>query len=108
MDGRDNFIKSLMRICDLDYVICYMCNDKHVKNKVIKNNFPYIKNYFKSKIDNLECYICYNNIYTNEYVRELNCNHSFHKKCIDKWLIKCLQSTSSQTPCCPMCRKIVV
>ena len=43
-----------------------------------------------------ECCICF-----EEYINEilLDCGHSFHKECIDVWLIENL--------ICPLCRKVV-
>lgn len=45
------------------------------------------------------CSICQCNYIPKEYKRELACKHTFHKKCIDKWL------RSSLT--CPFCRKCI-
>ena len=44
------------------------------------------------------CCICLAPYKTGEGKRTLGCEHSFHKKCIDKWL------TVSKTEC-PICRK---
>lgn len=44
------------------------------------------------------CCICLAPYKTGEGKRTLGCEHSFHKKCIDKWL-----STSKSE--CPICRK---
>jgi len=44
------------------------------------------------------CCICLAPYKTGEGKRTLGCEHSFHKKCIDKWL------TTSKTEC-PICRK---
>ncbi len=41
------------------------------------------------------CSICQEEYKTKEYKRELNCDHVFHKKCIDKWL-----KTHLTCPCC--------
>lgn len=43
------------------------------------------------------CTICQNSYKMGEYKRELVCNHTFHKKCIDKWFKK-----NHNT--CPICR----
>lgn len=48
-------------------------------------------------IDN-DCVICMSNYQKDEGVRELDCKHTFHKKCIDKWL-------KEGSVCCPVCRK---
>lgn len=42
------------------------------------------------------CSICMNEIKQNEFIRELICKHTFHKKCVDKWIYN--------TPNCPYCR----
>ena len=44
------------------------------------------------------CCICLAPYKQGEGKRTLGCEHSFHKKCIDKWL------TTSKTEC-PICRK---
>ena len=33
------------------------------------------------------CTICQTNIHGNSYIRQLKCNHIFHVKCIDRWLL---------------------
>jgi len=43
------------------------------------------------------CAICHDDFKLREYKRELTCDHTFHKRCIDKWLKNNLS--------CPMCRK---
>lgn len=45
-----------------------------------------------------ECTICSDTYKNGEYKRILNCNHSFHKKCIDKWF------NSNTFMTCPICR----
>lgn len=61
-----------------------------------------IKKYKKCTIDNFECCICCLNIKKSEYIRELNCNHIFHKKCIDHWLL--ISIKEKKTINCPVCR----
>jgi hypothetical protein len=41
------------------------------------------------------CSICQDEYKIKEYKRELDCKHTFHKKCIDKWL-----KTHLTCPCC--------
>lgn len=48
------------------------------------------------EITNDICGICREEYKLNEYIRKLNCNHIFHKKCIDKWF----KNNSN----CPNCR----
>jgi hypothetical protein len=45
------------------------------------------------------CPICQEEYKSKEFKRELECLHSFHKKCIDKWLKNNLS--------CPFCRCII-
>ena len=49
------------------------------------------------------CYICYDQIITNSYLRKLNCQHEFHKKCIDKWLFTQFKQSKNEFTC-PLCR----
>lgn len=49
----------------------------------------------KSNCDD-ECTICLDSYVVNEGVRDLKCNHRFHKRCIDKWFKKSIT--------CPVCR----
>jgi len=48
-----------------------------------------------------ECSICLDNIKVGEFEKTLECKHSFHKKCIDRWFKKDNDS-------CPMCRLNVI
>ena len=63
--------------------------------------FKAFKSFFKGKpvqILQVECPICLEKYKIGEYKRKLHfCNHIFHKKCIDKWLINNIN--------CPICRK---
>lgn len=59
--------------------------------------------YKKIKIDDdlikckSSCPICLDNYKDNEFKRELKCGHTYHKKCIDKWI--------KHKNTCPICRK---
>ena len=59
--------------------------------------------YKKIKIDDdlikckSSCPICLDNYKDNEFKRELKCKHTYHKKCIDKWI--------KHKNTCPVCRK---
>ena len=44
-----------------------------------------------------QCYICLEEFRGGEEIRELPCRHAFHRKCVDKWLLR-----SSRR--CPTCR----
>ncbi|KAF7635733.1 RING-type domain-containing protein, partial [Meloidogyne graminicola] len=75
--------------------------------KNIKINKNIIETFGKHTIENKQekqvcecCSICLDEFKLNERAQQLiQCNHIFHKKCIQKWLKK--NST------CPLCRKIV-
>jgi len=52
----------------------------------------------KINIKNENCSICLNKYELNEYERTLpQCNHTFHKKCIDKWF------RINSNKYCPLC-----
>lgn len=75
----------------------------NVVNSITKPNYgPYrkIKTHDPLITKESKCIICLNYYSPGEYKRNLNCNHTFHKKCIDKWF-KLSYKTS-----CPICRKI--
>lgn len=55
------------------------------------------------KNKNIDCNICISLVESTELIRQLNCKHIFHKKCIDTWFIKCDEDNIH----CPMCRCIV-
>ena len=47
-----------------------------------------------------QCTVCYDNFKYGEKVKELaNCKHTYHSKCIDKWL--------QNEKRCPVCNKMV-
>lgn len=58
-------------------------------------SYKQIKEY--DEIIGQTCSICHEFYKIKEYKRSLNCAHTFHKKCIDKWL--------KTNPNCPICRK---
>ena len=63
-------------------------------------SFNFVKYRFYSKIDKLsdtDCVICQEPINIEEGVELINCNHIYHKQCIDK-----LSKTSK---ICPVCTK---
>ena len=73
-------------------------NDR--KNK-IKQIGKYKKVKENDQIINNECSICIENFCCGEYQRTLVCNHTFHKKCIDKWFKKDKNE-------CPICRRVII
>jgi hypothetical protein len=69
------------------------------KSEFVKTQLPRYKRVKDIDTDS-NCCICLEQYYTNTYKRTLDCNHHFHKKCIDKWFRACLDDDIS----CPMCR----
>lgn len=47
----------------------------------------------------LECAICINDLRDGDNVRTLQCNHTFHRSCIDLWLLRRAD--------CPLCKQSV-
>ncbi|KAG5529385.1 hypothetical protein RHGRI_029937 [Rhododendron griersonianum] len=50
----------------------------------------------------VECAVCISKLEKGEKIRNLKCNHTFHKVCVDTWL----QQDSAVT--CPVCRSAVL
>ena len=69
------------------------------KTEFVKTQLPKYKRVKEIDTDN-NCCICLDQYNTNTYKRTLDCNHHFHKKCIDKWFRSCTDDDIS----CPMCR----
>ncbi|KAJ9163428.1 hypothetical protein P3X46_023096 [Hevea brasiliensis] len=47
-----------------------------------------------------ECAVCLSRFQHGEEIRELRCNHVFHRACLDSWLLcKCAR--------CPLCRDFI-
>lgn len=63
--------------------------------KKIKDNLTQFKKEFMPSAPIEKCIICLNSI-NEEYIR-LECDHSFHKDCIEKWALV--------NPSCALCRK---
>lgn len=66
---------------------------KHLtKYTRIKSDDPLIQN-------DEECVICFEKYQKGQYKRVLDCQHTFHKKCIDQWFRKNVHRMN-----CPLCR----
>ena len=80
-------------------------NNNDISNKKITNKdiLKQLGSYKRINIDDdlikckSSCPICLDNYKDKEYKRTLKCGHTFHKKCIDKWIKK--------HNSCPICRK---
>lgn len=81
----------------LDYIkdIIEQSRKRQNLKKDLHRNKPYA---YKKSMDPAECTVCLNDFKEKELVRKLDCQHEFHKKCIDKWLLQ-------GNMCCPLCRK---
>ncbi len=73
--------------------------EKQDKTQYLKNHLPKYKK-IREEDTKDECSICLEEYKVNTYKRTLNCNHHFHKRCIDKWLKNC----SEENIHCPICR----
>ena len=71
--------------------------DPVVRRSKIKGLGKYHKIPKESPLLTETCPICIDNFKEHECYRTLNCTHSFHKKCIDRWFRKNHSD-------CPMCR----
>ena len=71
------------------------------KNKDINKKIEKIPQiYYKdNKYENPECTICFDIFKENELLKQLKCNHIFHKECLSQWLLN-----NSK---CPICNKII-
>lgn len=54
----------------------------------------------KEVVQELTCCVCLDRFRATDVLRVLDCNHEFHRKCIDPWL------QNKQT--CPMCKFDIV
>lgn len=50
--------------------------------------------------DNNFCGICYDNYLSDKVILKLNCDHIFHKECLDEWWKRI------NIKLCPYCRKV--
>lgn len=93
-----------LRFCDSNIINIFVYTSIINKKSNLIDKLD-IKKYKKCKADDIECCICYSNISKSEYIRELNCNHAFHKKCIDKWLL--ISMKEKEIISCPICRTTI-
>jgi E3 ubiquitin-protein ligase ZSWIM2 len=84
-------------ITDADYEMLLVLDSGPVQQGSIPlhviNSFPVSK---VSKDNCSKCKVCANPVQRGDMVRKIPCGHSFHKDCIDRWLLK-------QRTTCPTC-----
>ena len=79
----------------IDFTYESLSQLEYVKIGLISKN---ILNKTEVKINTNDnfCVICQEDIQKNSIIREINCKHSFHINCIDKWFV--------DNKKCPMCK----
>lgn len=73
-------------------------NDNHTYINII--DYTEIINYIVSESTSNSCIVCLEEQYKNELWSKLNCNHEFHKICLEVWLRR-----GNNT--CPTCRTVI-
>jgi hypothetical protein len=76
---------------------CYECIFNLLKKKTIKH----IK--FNETMNDLQCTICLEEFILKEKICILECNHIFHIKCINNWII-----TKYDNAKCPNCNSNII
>ena len=66
-------------------------------------DITYKKDPKEIKEEDEKCVICYENFKKDESLKMTNCFHTFHCKCIKKWIKSKLNI--KETPDCPICRR---
>lgn len=98
------FGRTLVRVHLIPYTpnVSDVSDVKQRRNKHV-SHLPQYKRMSKVSLEKFSeniCSICHEGFCMNEYYRTLPlCNHSFHKKCVDKWLKNDISMR------CPLCRK---
>ncbi|KAK4357923.1 hypothetical protein RND71_023533 [Anisodus tanguticus] len=81
----------------------HSCNNNFTTTSIISEGAPHddhdlrVTRFEHNTLESMECAICLCKIEGGEEVRELNCDHLFHRACLDRW-INCGRTT------CPLCR----
>ena len=66
------------------------------RERLLVNDLPVLK--IETSV-NESCSICLERFKLDDMINKLNCNHMYHKECLDSWI---------QNNNCPLCRSIIV
>lgn len=102
-DDLISYIRLTSDNCEIINIFIY--TEKCKKNNRANLKNLDIKNYRRCNNQQFECCICCEEVKSSEFIRELNCGHAFHKKCIDKWLVNSMRE--KETISCPVCRTVI-
>jgi hypothetical protein len=114
MNSELSLLSFLQISCDQDIINIIIYSENYYQNENENENITIkktkldcldIKKYYKCNKNDIDCSICFEKVDCKEFVRKLNCNHAFHKKCIDRWLVNSIKNENS--PSCALCRQIV-
>ena len=83
----------------------YIINFECTKINNCCNSKCCVYNIRNNKVSDNVCSICLEKISNDIYT--LDCNHSFHKECITKWMNQCEENTNKKIFSCPLCRNEV-
>lgn len=83
---------------------CFNCLPSRIDNisdlenreRLIINDLPVLR---IEEVINDTCSICLERFKLDDMINKLNCNHIYHKGCLDSWI---------QNNNCPLCRSIIV
>jgi E3 ubiquitin-protein ligase RHA2 len=94
-------------LIELILIICYL---KSYKNPITTTQYLNLieeknptRKLKKPTTDHKDCRVCLSEFEEGDIVRNLDCEHTFHKDCLDKWF---LQDQYCAT--CPLCRNHVL
>ncbi|KAK2438648.1 RING/U-box superfamily protein [Trifolium repens] len=94
-------------LIELILIICYL---KSYKNPITTTQYLNLieeknptRRLKKPTKDHKDCRVCLSEFEEGDIVRNLDCEHTFHKDCLDKWF---LQDQYCAT--CPLCRNHVL
>ncbi|CAL5214468.1 unnamed protein product [Lathyrus oleraceus] len=94
-------------LIELILIICYLKSTKNPITTTQYLNFIEEKNptrkLKKPTKEHIDCRVCLSEFKEGDTVRNLNCEHTFHKDCLDEWF---LQDQYCAT--CPLCRNKVL